>query len=113
MRRCGLSGRTIGFVLLNLFLLLRADLALSQLTVNPSSVNFGSVPTSSSATRSLVLINSGSSNVTVSQATVIGSGFNLSGSTLPLNLAGGQNGTLNLVFAPTSSGSVTGSLSLV
>jgi hypothetical protein len=61
---------------------------------------------------SIVLGNSGGSNLTVSQATMTGSGFSLSGPALPLILAAGQTASFSITFAPQSSGTVNGSLSL-
>jgi hypothetical protein len=51
--------------------------------------------------------------VTISQATVTGTGFSISGLSLPLTLAGGQSTTFQAKFAPTTTGSVTGSISIV
>jgi hypothetical protein len=103
--------RASGFVLLNV--LFSAAAASGQLAVNPSSVNFSNVQIGSSATHSLVLGNSGQSNVTVSQATVVGSGFSLSGPALPLTLAAGQKAVFSVSFTPKSSGSLSGILSLL
>ena len=111
MRRFYLLFRVSGCVLLNV--LLSAAAASGQLAVNPSSVIFSNVQVGSSATQSLVLGNSGQSNVTVSQATVVGSGFSLSGPGLPLTLAAGQKAIFTVSFTPKSSSSVTGTLSLL
>ncbi len=81
-----------------------------QLTADPSSLSFANVPVGSRQTQSTVLTNSGGSSLTVSQATLTGSSFTLSGLTLPLTLAGGQSATLSVVFAPQSVGSVSGNL---
>ena len=112
MKRPGLPWRVIGCGLVLLSALLYADVATAQLTVNQSSVNFGSVPAGSSATQALVLGNSGGSSLTVSQATVTAP-FSLGSLPLPLTLAAGQSASFSVVFAPQSSGSVSGSLSLV
>ncbi len=110
MRRPGLPWRVIGCGLVLLNILLYSDVATAQLTVNPSSISFGSILVGSSATQLLILGNSGGSNLTVSQAAMTGSGFSLSG--LPLTLAAGQSLSFSVTFAPKSSGSVSGSLSL-
>jgi hypothetical protein len=93
-------------------LLLSAAVTSAQLVVNPSSVNFSNVQVGG-ATQPLVLGNSGQATVTVSKATVVGAGFSLSGPTLPLSLPAGQNVAFSISFIPTSSGSVSGSLSLL
>ena len=99
-------------VLLLLNILCWTNIASGQLAVNPASVNFGNVPTGTSASQALILSNSSKSDLTVSQAIVSGPGFSLRGPSLPLTLAAGKTVTLNLVFAPTSEGSASGSLSL-
>ena len=112
MRRSGLPWRVIGCGIVLLNILLYSEVAPAQLTINPSSISFGSVPVSSSAMQSLVLGNSGGSNLTVSQAAMSGSGFSLSGPALPLTLVAGQSASFSVTFAPQSSGTVNGSLSL-
>jgi hypothetical protein len=113
VRRPGLPWRVIGCGLVLLNVVLYSELSTAQLKVNPSSISFGSVPVGSSATQSLVLGNTGGSSLTVSQASVTGSGFSLSGPALPLTLAAGQSASFRVTFAPKSSGSASGSLSLV
>ena len=81
-----------------------------QLTANPGSSNFADVPVGSRQTQSAILTNSGGSSLTVSQATLTGSSFTLSGLTLPLTLGAGQSATLSVVFAPQVAGSVSGNV---
>src|SRR3989442_8018470 len=59
------------------------------------------------------MTNSGSASVTVSQAYVSGSGLSVGGLSLPLTLAPGQKTNFSVVFAPASTGNMTGSVSLV
>ena len=99
-------------VLLLLNILCWTNIASGQLAVNPASVNFGNVPTGTSASQALILSNPSKSDMTVSQAMVSGSGFSLRGPSLPLTLAAGKAVTLNLMFAPRPTGSASGSLSL-
>ncbi len=84
-----------------------------QLTVNPVSISFGSVPLGTTQTHSATLTNSGGSDITISQATVIGTGFSLSGVSLPLTLTAGQSATINVNFTPPSGGADSGTISLV
>jgi hypothetical protein len=84
-----------------------------QLTSNPSSLRFGNVPVGSSQTQNVTLTNSGGSNLTISQDTLTGAGFSLSRLTLPVTLAAGQSLTAAVVFAPASSGTVSGTLTIV
>jgi len=85
----------------------------SQLSASPSSNNFGSVQVGNSTTQSETLTNSGGSDIIASQATVGGSGFSVSGLNPPLTLTPGQSFTFAAVFAPASTGSASGSISVV
>jgi Abnormal spindle-like microcephaly-assoc'd, ASPM-SPD-2-Hydin len=87
--------------------------ATSSLAANPSSLSFGSIQVSSSANLSETLTNSGASPVTISQANVAGAGFSISGLSVPLTLAANQSVTFNAIFAPTSGGKASGTLSIV
>jgi fibronectin type 3 domain-containing protein len=84
-----------------------------QLSITPSSTNFGNVPLGSSSIQPVVLNNTNTSSITISQANVAGREFSISGLFLPLTLAAGQNSTFGIAFTPSSAGTVTGSLSLV
>ena len=83
------------------------------LSVTPTSVSFGSVVTGSNNSQTLTLKNTGTASLTISQATVSGAGFTISGLTIPVTIAPGASNTFSAAFAPTTAGSVTGSLSLV
>src|SRR3989475_87362 len=84
-----------------------------QLSVVPPSASFGDVAVGTRNSQTITLINSGTGNVTISQATPSGNGFSMTGLTVPLTLSAGQRTSFNVAFAPTGAGSVTGSLSLV
>ena len=99
-----------GLVLLHVFLFAAA--ATAQLAVNPSTVDFGSVPIGNSVSQAVVLSNSGSSNLTISQATVSGTGFSNSGLSVPLTLAPGQVAKLTTTFTAQVGGSTSGSLAV-
>ena len=60
--------------------------ASGQLRVNPIALDFGNVPTGNTETRDVVLSNSGGTALTVTQASVAGTNFTLSGLPLPLTL---------------------------
>jgi len=98
-----------GLVLLNVFLF--AATATGQL-INPSIVNFGNVQIGTRVSQSVLLNNTGNENLTISQATVSGTGFSVSGLNMPLTLVPGQSASLTTTFAPQSSGSISGSVSL-
>ena len=76
-----------------------------QLAVLPTSLALGSVKIGASQTQSATLINSGSSDLTVRQATVTGKGFRMSGLSFPLTLAAGQRKSFTVTFTPQSAGS--------
>src|SRR5205823_13335745 len=61
------------------------------LSANPTSNSFGSVQVRSSATQYQSVTNSGGSNVNISQANVSGSGFSISGLSLPITFTAGQS----------------------
>src|SRR5437879_1115806 len=84
-----------------------------QLSVVPPSASFGDVAVGTRNTQTITLINSGTGNMTISQATPSGNGFSMTGLTVPLTLSAGQRTSFSVAFAPASAGSVTGSLSLV
>ena len=59
------------------------------------------------------LTNSGGSNVTVTQVSPSGTGFSVSGLSLPLTLAAGQSQGFSVTFTPTSAGSSNGNLAVI
>lgn len=90
-----------------------AGVAAGQLTVSPTTLSFGSLPIGNNQTLPATLTNVGNSSATISQATVTGAGFTLSGLSLPLTLAVGQSTSFNVVFAPQASGAVNGGVAIV
>ena len=83
------------------------------ISANPASVNLGSVTVGSSGSQTVVLTNTGNATVNISQLTSSGAGFSASGLSVPMYLNAGQSANLNVVFAPTTAGSVTGGISVV
>lgn len=81
-----------------------------QLTVSPSALSLGSVRLGTSQTRLVTLINSGGSNLTISQATITGSGFRISGISFPLTLAVSQSKTFTVTYTPLTAGTSSGSI---
>jgi hypothetical protein len=82
------------------------------LSANPSSLSFGNVQVGTSKTLSETLTNTGGSSLTISQATASGAGFSISGINPPVTLTTGQSITFNATFAPTSTGSANGTISV-
>jgi len=89
-----------------------AGLTAGQLAVNPSSISFGVVPIGNTQKQSGTLTNSGGSNLTISQFTVNGSEFQVSGLSLPLTLAPNQGTTFNVTFTPATSGNASATISV-
>ncbi len=83
-----------------------------QLTVSPTSSNFGNVLVGASSTQTATLTNTGNVDVGVSGASVTGAGFSISGLTTPQTLVANQSVTFVVQFAPSAAGSVTGSVSI-
>jgi hypothetical protein len=82
------------------------------LSINPTNVSFGNVLLNTPSTQAITLTSTGTSAVTVSAATISGTGFTMSGITLPVTLNTGQSATLNVQFDPTVTGSATGQLTI-
>src|SRR5438309_1275560 len=85
----------------------------SQLSVTPPSASFGNVAVGTRTPYAFTMTNSGTASFTVSQVHVSGSGLSVGGLSLPLTLGPGQKTTFSVVFAPASTGNITGSVSLV
>ena len=85
----------------------------AQISENPTSSDFGNIVLGSNSILPVILTNTGTSSLTISQATVTGAGFSISGLPLPLTLAAGNNTGFSVTFAPTAAGSVSGNVSIV
>jgi Abnormal spindle-like microcephaly-assoc'd, ASPM-SPD-2-Hydin len=83
------------------------------LTASPASLAFGEVLIGSCSTLPVILTNTGTGSVTITQDTVTGTGFSASGLTLPYTLPAAQNTDLSIAFCPTTGASVTGGVSVV
>jgi hypothetical protein len=81
-----------------------------QLSPSPGTFAFGTVALGASSTQSGSLSNAGTASLTVTQATVSGSGFGISGLAMPLTLAPSQVASYTIKFAPANAGVVNGSL---
>lgn len=78
----------------------------------PSSAPFGNVTVGNTNSQTITLTNGGTANLTISQGSVSGNGFKITGLSTPLTIQPGGNATFNAVFTPTGAGKVTGSVSL-
>ena len=81
-----------------------------KLSITPTSVNFGDVNVGATGTEAITMSATGA-NVTVSSDSSSSSQFVLQGASLPFTIPAGQSVAFNVVFNPTGSGTVSGSLS--
>jgi hypothetical protein len=86
--------------------------AAAALTLGSTNVAFGDIAENTTATQSVSLTSSGTAAVTITAASVTGSEFAISGLNLPVTLNPDQTATLNISFDPTTSGAVTGAVTL-
>jgi hypothetical protein len=82
------------------------------LSASPTSLGFGNVNTGSSSALAVTLTNSGNSDVTISNVSISGAGFNPSGVSAGAILTPGQTSTLNVTFAPAATGNVAGNVTI-
>ena len=109
------SGRLVFSSVLLFFVALglaKDAIAFTQIAASPKSLSFGSVTVGTSHSLSEKLTNDGNRSVTLSQATLTGAGFSVSGLVLPIALGPRGSTTFTVVFAPKVSGSVPGHISI-
>ncbi len=82
------------------------------LSLNLDDVEFGDVVLNTAATQSVTLASSGTAPLTVTSATLTGSGFALSGPSFPVTINAGQTVSLAVQFVPSTMGQVTGQLTI-
>src|SRR5262249_50987897 len=73
---------------------------------------FGTVNTGTPSTKNETITNTGNTNVQISQITVSGTGYSLSGVSVPVTLTPSQTLTFGVVFNPTIAGSANGSVTV-
>ena len=83
------------------------------LTPSPASLNFGSVEVGNNQALTETLTNSGGSSVTVTQVSPTGTGYSVSGLSLPLTLPAGQSQGFSVIFTPSAAGNSGGNLAIV
>lgn len=83
----------------------------AALSASPAALSFGNVSVGSTSQQSLTFTNSGTSLVTISQASASGAAFAIGGVAMPVNLNPGSSATFTASFAPTSAGNASGAAS--
>ena len=84
----------------------------ATLTLQSTSVPFGDVADGVPAYQSVTLTSSGTAPVTVSAGSVSGTGYAISGVSLPSTLNPGASATLEIEFDPTTPGTAEGAVTL-
>lgn len=91
---------------------LQLNAATPTLGTSTSSLDFGILPVNTPASQPVTLTSTGTAPVTISAASLTGSGFIMSGATFPVTLNPSIALTLNVQFNPTTAGTATGQLTL-
>src|SRR5450631_298667 len=81
--------------------------------VDPPSLAFGDQNVGASSARAVTISNTGSKGLVISQATITGNGFSISGLTAPLTIARGESKSFNVNLLPAAAGDLTGRITLV
>ena len=81
--------------------------------LSSTAINFSNDVVNSSASQALIITNTGTATLSVSQINVTGAAFSVSGVALPLNVSAGQTTTVSVVFRPTAAGTSAGGLSIL
>jgi hypothetical protein len=89
-----------------------SGVAPATLTASPASLTFSGVQTGKTETQTESVQNTGGVNATISQGSVAGTGFSISGLSAPITLAPGQSTSFSVSFAPASSGTFSGSVAI-
>lgn len=82
-----------------------------EFVASPNAVTFGAVPLGQTATANVSLVNQSSSAVQVTQLSLTGQSFLVSGmSVLPITVAAGESYNVNVKFSPAATGAAAGQL---
>jgi hypothetical protein len=85
------------------------DVPAGQLSVSPSTLDFGKVPVGQKATKAGTL-RAGNATITVTSADWSGEGYSLNGIAFPVSVAAGQSVSFKVTFAPQRAGSSSGNI---
>lgn len=84
----------------------------SALSFNSSTISFGSTTLNTPVTQTVTASATGTLPITITSATLSGTGFNFVGGTFPITLNPGQSVALNIQFTPKALGAATGMLNV-
>jgi hypothetical protein len=82
----------------------------SSFTLNPGSVDFGSVAIGNKVPQQVAVVNTGNTSIQITALTVSAPVFSVSGATLPLSLGVGQGANFSVWFTGGTPGKATGTL---
>ena len=82
------------------------------LSVTPTPISFGIVKVGNNQSQPATMTNSGGSSLTVTKVTPSGTGFTVSGLSLPVTLVAGQSQAFTVIFTPQALGAVSGNLAI-
>ena len=82
------------------------------LSITPSAATFGSVTVKTEATQTIKVSNTGTRELKIFSAEIVGTGFSLSGISAPTKLAAGSSATFNVAFKPMAAGTEKGTVSI-
>jgi hypothetical protein len=82
------------------------------MTVTPTAASFGNVTVKTDATQTIKISNTGTRELKIFSADIAGTGFSLSGLTVPTKLAAGSSVNFNVAFKPMVGGAETGTISI-
>ena len=85
----------------------------AAISLTPSSANFGSVAVGATNSQTIQIGNTGNSVLTITQASVTGTGFSTTSLTLPLSINPGLSSTFNAQYQPSAAGTASGSITIV
>ncbi|MGH9572310.1 MAG: beta strand repeat-containing protein, partial [Candidatus Acidiferrales bacterium] len=77
---------------------------------SPSSLNFNNISVGQTSAQNVTLSNTGNMNLAVSAATVSGTGFSMSGLSMPATIAPNTSSTFSVQFTPQSSTGANGGI---
>jgi len=91
---------------------LQLNASVPKLTIEPTSLTFGDVTTSTALTLPVTLASTGTAPVRVSSGTLTGTGFTMSGVTFPVTLDPGLAVKVEVQFKPIVTGAAVGHLTV-
>jgi hypothetical protein len=83
-----------------------------SISVNPATLAFGNILVGSNKQMTVSISNPGKQSLSLSKATLTGTGFTMSGLTTPLTLAAGKSSSFTVTFHPAVAAVESGSISL-